>query len=295
MGPQWALHAAVKGEEPPLETLLEPEKPDFIERLLPFREHPIYQSLDEATRRKLLSCGWLIYNERVVQVELDIVNPVCNDVIVGKLPGATSQAARESMAQALVDEAYHILLVTRACRITREQRGLENLHLPTTNVVQRTRELQASCQEPWQRDLIQLMSGVATEMCISRYLSLLSNASEIQAFNRVTTALHRQDEASHVDLFGTLARDVFTALEPSQQEFIREILPLPWIWFSEGEAEIWRSVLHQLGIPRADEMMNDCIASKALSASERIVTDARNFADALGIDNIHWERVAAKP
>ncbi|CAM4521398.1 MULTISPECIES: diiron oxygenase [Myxococcus] len=293
LGPHWARQAAVKNKEPSLTELLEPAKPDFAERLLPFRDHPTYQGLDEAMKRRVLSCGWLIYNERVVRVELDVVNPVCNDVLLSKLPGATSQAARESMAQALVDEAYHILLVVRACRLTREQRGLEDLRLPVVGVVRRMHARQASCAEAWQRDLVQLMTGVATEMCISRYLSLLSTASEIQAFNRVTTALHQQDEASHVDLFGTLARDVFNALEPVQQEFVREILPLPWLWFSEGEADVWRSVLLQLGIPRADVMMDDCIANKLLSANERAMTDAQKFSEALGIDNIHWDRAAA--
>jgi hypothetical protein len=291
-GERWAKDAAVKGAELPLQSLLEPEKPDFVEHLLPFREHPAYQDLDDETKRRILTCGWLIYNERIVRVETDIVSVACNDAIAGRLPGARTGAARESMAQALVDEAYHTLLVVRACRVTREQRGLTDLEIPLVSVVRRMHEYQAACDEPWKRDLVQLMSGVAVEMSISRYLSLLSTATDIQAFNRVVTALHRQDESMHVALFAELAREVFTALDSRKRDYVREVLPMPWLWFAEGELDIWRSVLRQIGFARGEAMMNDCVAEKSMKAGPRALADAQRFADSLGIDGVAWDRAA---
>lgn len=49
----WAERAAVKG----VEQAFDPDRPDFLEHLLPFYDHPVYQSAPDELKQRVLSCG----------------------------------------------------------------------------------------------------------------------------------------------------------------------------------------------------------------------------------------------
>jgi hypothetical protein len=87
MAASWADRAMVKKPERNLEVLYEEQKPDFVPELLPFFGHPLFVEAPEELRQKVLSCGWLAYNEKTIGIETKVISPACMHIIDGKVPG----------------------------------------------------------------------------------------------------------------------------------------------------------------------------------------------------------------
>lgn len=252
----WINRAKVRRE--PVDLEFDPDRPDFLDALLPFHRHPDYLGLPEADRQQVLSCGWLIYNEKTVAIETAIVSPSCNDALEGRIPGLGDAALRHVICETLVDEAYHLLLVENANRLTRFHRDLAHVRIPAFNLVRFMEMEKAKHSEAWQRILIQLATSVVSEIFVSDYLHQLSDCQEIQPMNRATVAAHRHDELAHSKIFTLLAEAFYPALSAEQKTFFAEVLPKPIIWFADMELDIWASVLEQLGIPAHDRIIADC-------------------------------------
>ncbi|KQT62092.1 MULTISPECIES: diiron oxygenase [unclassified Aureimonas] len=252
----WNTRAKVRREA--LDLTFEPARDDFLETLLPFHQHPLYQALSECDRQRILSCGWLIYNDKTVAIETAIVTPSCNDALEGRIPGLEGGLMRKLVCETLVDEAYHLLLVENASRITRHYRGLGDIRIPTFNLVRFMEEAKAGCSEGWQRTLVQLATSVVSEIFVSDYLHQLSDCHTIQTLNRATVAAHRHDELAHSKVFTGLAETFYPALDRKQQAFFAEVLPKPIEWFADMELDIWDDVLAQLGIVQGRTIVADC-------------------------------------
>src|SRR3546814_7395815 len=102
----WINRAKVRRE--PVDLEFDPKRSDFLEALLPFHHHPAFQALPREDHQRILSCGWLIYNEKTVAIETAIVTPSCNDALEGKIPGVGGDMFRHVICETLVDEAYHL-------------------------------------------------------------------------------------------------------------------------------------------------------------------------------------------
>jgi hypothetical protein len=126
----WGRRARVKQPELEGETLFDDSKDDFIPDLLPFQDHPAFLAAPDSMQKQILSCGWLAYNEKTVDIEAKIVAPACHHIIAGDVPGLQDGVSKQIAGQTLVDEAYHELLVLKACQVTRERRGLGAVTLP---------------------------------------------------------------------------------------------------------------------------------------------------------------------
>ena len=256
IGDGWIKRAKVRREAVDLE--FDPDRDDFLETLLPFYQHPSYQALDEAQKQKILSCGWLIYNEKTVAIETAIVTPSCNDALEGRIPGLEGETTRHVVCETLVDEAYHLLLVENANRMTRFHRDLGSIKIPTFNLVRYMNEERANHSEEWQKILIQLATSVVSEIFVRDYLNQLAECDTIQNMNRATVAAHRHDELAHSKIFTLLTETFYPALSADQQEFFAGMLPKPITWFADMELDIWQSVLDQLRIPNARTIIEDC-------------------------------------
>jgi len=252
----WPKRAYVKKQE--LDPFFEEGKEDFLESLLPFRDMPQYQSCSPELKSQVLSCGWLIYNAKTVQIETEIVNPTCMHVIQGKMPGLHGDNSQRAVCETMVDEAYHVHLVEQASRLTRSRRALEYVAIPEFNLVKHMRRRQHEYSEPWQRRMVQFATAVVSEIFISDYLHLLSESTEVQEFNRLTVAAHRHDEMAHSPLFRSLAQLFFSELTETQRATFADLLPEPVVWFADRELDIWHALLLQIGFPKAGEMIREC-------------------------------------
>jgi hypothetical protein len=263
----WPRRAQVKKEE--LDASLADEaKDDFIPELLPFRRHPLFVAAPAALRRKVLSCGWLAYNEKTVDIESKIIHPACLQVVHGDVPGLRDGASREIASQTLVDEAYHILLVHRASDITRRRRDLVSLPIPECTLVKEMRACQETCRESWQRMLVQLATAIVSEVFISDYLRLLSDETSIPSFNRLTVATHRRDEVAHGSIFRVLTKLMYAELSQNEQAFFISVLPRPVRWFANLELDVWQTMLGHIGFSDSATLIRDCrdIAEENLAA-----------------------------
>ncbi|MEQ9409206.1 MAG: diiron oxygenase [Fuerstiella sp.] len=254
----WPHRSAVKRPEPDFSQVFDASRPDFLVDLLPFRDHQDFVGAPEHLRQAVLSCGWLAYNARTIAVEARVVSPACMHVVDDVLPGIPSRRYREAIAEALVDESYHILLTSNACDVTRIHRELDHVRLPPFDLVQLLQAEQDAHPEPWKKILVQVAAAVVSEMLVSDYLKLLSETDEVQPFNVLTTAIHRKDESAHNGLFKTLGTELYQLLAPHEQEFFRHILVKPARWFASAELSVWQSMLEQIEFPNAARMIADC-------------------------------------
>ncbi|WP_372005218.1 diiron oxygenase [Tistrella mobilis] len=267
IGDGWIKRAKVRRDA--IDLTFDPARPDFLEELLPFHAHPLYQRLAPELKSKILSAGWIIYNEKTVAIESAIVSPSCYDALDGRIPGLTDETSRQIVCETLVDEAYHLLLVANANRLTRAHRGLDDLKIPGFNLVTMMNREKALQSEDWQKILVHLATSVVSEIFVSDYLHQLSDCTEIQPMNMATVAAHRHDELAHSKIFTLMTKTFYPALSPREQAFFASVLPKPIEWFADLELDIWSSVLEQLRVPGAATIVADCRPLNA-AARERL-------------------------
>jgi hypothetical protein len=289
----WSVRANVKKAGPDTTLDFDAAKPDFLTELLPFHDHPNFLKAPEEHRQAALSCGWIAYNEKTVAIESKIVSPACMHLIDGEVAGFPVSRYREAVSQALVDESYHILLVVQATGITRQRRELNELTIPSFELVARMQRQQEKHPEQWKKILIQLATAVVSEVLVSEYLSLLSNATGIQPLNRITTEIHRRDESAHNGLFKSLGAVIYSGLSKREKEFFVRALAQPSMWFASPELDVWQSMLEQIGFPGARAMIDDCRAQRRLRGVRLDLSTLENLFADLGVE--HNMRALALP
>ncbi len=258
MGEVWKDRAEVKNEEPEVDMMYSAEYDDFLDKLIPFHQHPRYAELNDDMRTKILSSGWIAYNEKTIDIESKIISPVCNEIIYGTLPGTRNETIRWLAAETLVDEAYHVLMVINTTRATRMQRGLMDLRLPSFELVNQIDLEAAKYSENWQKKIVRLVACICSEVFISDYLSLLSDAGDgVQPINQITTDAHRKDELAHAGIFRHLTKEIVQHLTPRELVFFAQMLPRPMRWFASQELNVWETILHELGYEHAKEVIGD--------------------------------------
>jgi hypothetical protein len=279
----WGRRARVKQPELEGEMLFDDRKADFIPELLPFREHPAFLAAPDGMRQQILSCGWLTYNEKTVDIESKIIAPACNHIIYGELPGLQDGVSKQIAGQTLVDEAYHELLVLNACLVTRARRGLGTVTVPESQLIVQMRQAQAQYSTPWQKILIHLATAIVSEVFISDYLKVLSTEMTIQPFNRLTVDAHRRDELAHGSIFKGLAQCLYASLRTHERAFFADVLPKPVHWFANSELEVWQAMLQQIGFRATDTVIRDCRSANEENLARIDYSDVIALAQELGL------------
>ena len=277
----WGTRARVKHEE--LDLTFDADCADFLPSLLPFNNHPGYETVDDAVKSQILSCGWIAYNEKTVAIETVIVSPSCIHVLDEQIPGLADELSKQIVCETMVDEAYHLLLVKNANRITRTARGLEKLRIPQFNLVKRMNAHQACYSDEWKKRIIQFATTIVSEIFVSDYLNLLADNRTIQPLNRATVDAHRRDELTHSKIFRSLAKCFYTGLSSEQKSFFAEVLPKPVLWFADPELEIWLAILDQLGVRNARTIIADCESMHGASLQRLDYSGIVELAKEIGI------------
>ncbi|MEL6438498.1 MAG: diiron oxygenase [Cyanobacteria bacterium J06621_8] len=281
----WHRRAQVKTKEIEPKSTIDASLPDFRVDLLPFKDHPDFLAASPEMQNRILSCGWLAYNEKTIDIEAKVINPACNHIIYGEVPGADDETSQLIASETMVDEAYHILLVNKACHLTRRQRNLQSLKLPDFNLVINMQREQEQWSEYWQKVLVQLATATVSELFISDYLDLLAHDKTIQPFNRLVVDTHRRDEMAHGTIFNHLAKHIYSQLNREQQEFFMEILPKPVGWFANVELTVWQAMLEQISFEPAAKVIADCAAANEVNLMRIDYTGITSLAEELGMLN----------
>jgi len=254
----WGHRAQVKKEEFDVHASVDDGRPDFRIDLLPFKEHPRFVSASDNVKRQILSCGWIAYNQKTIDVETKIVGPASESILYRELPGLQDSVSRQIASETLVDEAYHVLLVNTAIQVTRDENGFHALTLPVSNLVKKMWKTQEQYAESWQKTLVQLATAIVSEVFISDYLRVLSRDESIKPLNRATVEAHWRDELVHGSIFRALAKSMYAALDEKEREFFLSVLPKPVHWFANLELDAWKTMLEFIDFSHTEEVINDC-------------------------------------
>ncbi|MGY0024887.1 AurF N-oxygenase family protein [Streptomyces sp. cg35] len=255
----WHRRATVKRQEPRLEDLFDPDRPEYPERIVPFAGHPVWEGLPPEVRSSMLTWAWLAYNRHTIMAEQRIANPAFAYVIEGEFPSLGGPALEASLAQAMVDEQYHTLMHLNASAIARHERGisLPDTVLPAPHIVRRHEELRADCSESWQRKLTTLAFATVSETSISAYLHLLADDPDIQEINSTTVKLHNRDEICHSSITGELAKTVYDFLDKKQRRFFVDTMLTGLEAFVANDYRTWEHILALHGVAGADRMIDE--------------------------------------
>lgn len=166
----WEKRAQARTFELPNITLFDPNKEDYLDDLLPFNEHHVYKNANKSDRSNILSCGWLLYCQKTIEIEKHILTPACIAIYDLGDQLRLDHTAREVISQTLVDEAYHILMTHHVSQITRSARELDHIQIPVSSVVECMFALQDEHPEKWKKDLILIVTAIVTEVFICGHL-----------------------------------------------------------------------------------------------------------------------------
>lgn len=268
----WHRRATVKRDEPDIDALFEPDRPDYPERIVPFRDHPTWQALPPERRSRLLSWAWIAYNRHTVLAEQRVANPAFALVMEGEFPALGGQDMELALAQAMVDEQYHTLMHINASALTRRKRRAElpDSALPESHTARTHQRLRDGCTERWQRSLTTLAFATVSEISINAYLDLLADDPDIQVVNSTTAKLHNRDEYCHAFISDEMAKLVYEVLDKQRRRFFLDMLVAGLEAFVATDYTTWATIFQIENITGWEPMVADV---RAEGSGARLVRD----------------------
>lgn len=267
------------------------DKQDFLPEWLPFFGHPIYEK-QRHLEQKILSVAWLIYNQVTIDIENDVVIPLClawrNDL-------ANKEPLNTLLIQAMTDEAYHILLTDHAVTVARKKRNLEDIPVTRSGFVQAMENCQQQYNSPRRKHLILLATGVITEVFIGSYLALIANCKDesLQPFNIAVTRAHMLDESVHGFVFAALAQELVPNFSQADQSFFKYILPRVVLWYFGNKTTSWQTLLPFLGFTDSHRMLQECQKSTHAIFEEEHWVKIEALAKSLGYHHFREDLLQA--
>lgn len=257
----WEKRSQAKKNNILTHKMFDPNKNDFVLEHLPFFNHPLFQESEAQMQSTILSAAWLAYNRTTVDIEIDIVNPICSEIIFEHIPGLKNQLSKDIASKTMIDESYHVQLTLQSSEITRICRGLSWLQLPRSGLVQSMWHYQNLYPETWQKTIIQLVTCIITEVFIGAQLAKIAKSTDkdLQPLNKLTTKIHFLDETTHGTIFNRIALEVYCHLNKREKKFFRKIFPEVVYWFVNGYTNSWDVILKQLKFKKRKELIQDCL------------------------------------
>jgi len=218
---------------------------DFLEELLPFHTHPTYIQLPESVKSKILTCGWLIYNEKTIMIENQIISPACQLILQEQLPGLRDVEYKFFATETLIDESYHTLLALHGSNITKKKRRI-SIDIPEFELIREMKLQQSKYSN--KKSIILMAFAIVSELLVTDYLRLISEANNIQEINRLTVEIHRKDELAHKKGFSQIVEPLYSSLNSSDKKLFKDMLLKVPRWFMNKELKVWSCVLEQIAV-----------------------------------------------
>jgi hypothetical protein len=196
MAATWSDRVAVRKDRLDLSQYYDPGVPDFPVEIIPFSEDPEFRTVFDGqsgqARLRFLAATWIAYNERVIFIEDDVVQPFCTLLRKKLLPGVNDEVIQQVIVQSQVDEQFHTLMCLEVCSSARERHRLSDYVLPPPLLGRRIREQLVTTDDAFEHALILMSYATISETTIHDYLRKLSTITSIQPLNRVHTEMHRR-------------------------------------------------------------------------------------------------------
>lgn len=266
-------------------------KPDYPLSLVPFRDHPVFLSLDPQCKQSVLTLAWLGYNKRTIMAEDLIVNPAFFLIAESNLLGDDSIHFKEAMRQALVDEHYHTLMHLGAIQRTVRNRAVPAIgEFPPSVTFTTLQRILSEENDREQRSVTKMCFAIVAEISVNAFLDLLADDSTIQEQNSLVAKHHNRDEYAHGKILAEVAKMVYGNMSASQREVFVETLPIALRAFVAQDYTMWRFILETLNVSGAGEMLSDCSGLETNRALVRDYSGLSKLAEELGIvDRIDFD------
>lgn len=292
LGRSWPDRAQVRRH--PFEApAFDPGRPDYPESLLPFGAHPLYRDYAPELKQQILTCGWLLYNQKTIAIELDVLTPACTALVHDGASHGLGWEATEVIAQTIVDEAYHALLAVNVCKLASVHRGvtLPRPRLPLLEELARSLAAHES-QDGW---LIRLAYATVSELFEGDYLRALSSDPTIQPLHREVVAAHERDERAHRKLFPLLLHGLVGQLDEARRRLFVDAAIDAAFAFGACEYEAWAVALDRVGAPYRQRLLAQTREEGASSAVKVDASVLRGALEQLGLahDQHAAERLGA--
>ena len=190
---------------------------------------------------------------------------------------------RWAASETLVDEGYHVLMVVNAMRACKAFRKLESIRLGRFQLTRMMNQEVSQADEDWKKMIVKLVTSIVSEVFISDYLSLISEARSIQPLNRYTTDTHKKDEMAHSGIFRTFTKEIYFNLNGKQQRYFSETIAKHIKWFASKELDIWSEILTFIDFPNAEEIINDCRSTGESDLSRVDYSELIELSEEVGI------------
>jgi hypothetical protein len=235
----------------------------------------------------------MVYSERVIEIEHLVTNPAINMLLYGVIPGAEAFEVKAALQQTMIDEQFHLIMHEKALQETIQLRRVDRpIDCARSLVYRKLKEHQGAVDEPWQKNLLNLLWAIVSEMTINAYLRLLANADDIQPLHRRINWLHNRDELAHNKIFFEVSKLVFCGLSETQKRFFIEFLPKTIEAFTAHDLSAWAAILERVRLPGREEILGDC-RSEASAGRSKLMSDVSSVRRLLSELQIVPERHAA--
>ncbi|MDQ3287860.1 MAG: diiron oxygenase [Pseudomonadota bacterium] len=280
----WQRRASVKGPDVFDEALLDDALPDYPSLLVPFWDHPDFQSSDEPLKQRLLSQAWINYNTGTITAEERIANPAFQLMLSDRFPGTDHESMKKNMIQSLVDEHYHTYMHLSANHATVRRRGLARLDLPHSISYRHYLAASERMTEQWQRDLLTVVWAIVSEISINAYLTLLEEADDIQPLHNLIAKAHNRDEYAHAKVCVEAAKSIYVHMNAHQRQLFCSYLPIALEAFVANDYSVWRGTLEQLGFAKVDAIIGDCESTTSKKNLVRDYSGLKKIVTELGLE-----------
>jgi hypothetical protein len=250
MAESWSDRVAVRKQRLDLSQYYDAKIPDFPLELVPFERDAefrgVFDAASDQARLRFLAATWVAYNERVIFIEDDIVQPFCSLLRKNLLPGVNDDLVQQVIVQSQVDEQFHTLMCLEVCSSARDRHRLADYVLPPPLLGLRMAEQLDATDDGFEHALIRMAYATISETTIHDYLRRLSSAMSIQPLNRIHTEMHRRDEAAHGAIFLEIARSVYRNLDAGQERRFLKFFTRALHDSVEIDMSFWSSTLPYL-------------------------------------------------
>jgi hypothetical protein len=206
-----------------------------------------------------------------MDTEQHVVNPTFG-LIIGDTfeTGLDTASVNTTIAQAMVDEQYHILIHLNALTVMRRRRGwqMPESALPLGFKARRFQERVAQTTERWERDLTALAFTTVGEIAVKPLLDLMAKDDSIQPINTVTATIHNRDEYRNFSIAAEIAHAA-SHLDDAQAGLFRDAMADAMDVFAANDYPTWHHIVDLLAIPQGHAMIDEVRAE----STERLFSD----------------------
>jgi len=242
------------------------ELDDFLIELLPYT----LLDSDESLKKKALSLGWCLYCHRTIIIEQAIIIRYCGFLLAKQSSFDIPDIYNERLSQVQIDECFHTLMSQVGIDRVLLERDLNNKYLCDTEL---ELELQKSDKDldPRSHELYLLAACLVCESTLTKYLSIFPDRLEVQPFCRIITKIHKQDEATHSNIFIELYNIISKQCSDEEIQQLNSYIELfKNFLINSTDKAIWKSFFEDENLTFVDEINEKYFSLYSFNSIEKL-------------------------